>query len=80
MAEACRVAMACNCVVFNVETRFAPEYKCPIPQMDFYDALRHICDNSKKFRVDSDKLCTMGMSGGAWIVLGAAKIHASNMV
>lgn len=30
--EACRIALSCNCTVFSIDCRAAPEHKCPTPQ------------------------------------------------
>ena len=73
---AARYAVECNCTVFSVDCRAAPEFKCPQPQQDFYNAIKVISKNAKQLSIDPDKICTLGISGGAWITLGASYIQS----
>ena len=45
--EACRIAIANNCVVFNIDYRKAPEYKNPAYIDDSYAALNYILTTLK---------------------------------
>ena len=71
------MAVSCvnlGCVVVSVDYRKGPEVKCPIGQQDFVDAVLHIHDNSQIFGINPKKICMAGLSGGGWIVAGAANI------
>lgn len=72
----CLTALNLNCIFFNVAFRNGPEVKCPQGQHDFVAALKHILANAAKFKVDSSNVCITGISGGGWIVCGAANLLA----
>lgn len=46
MFLACRKAVDCQCIVFNVDYRLAPEYKCPAGTSDFYKTIKHVYKNA----------------------------------
>lgn len=71
------MAISCNnlnCVIISVDFRNGPEVKCPTGQQDFVDAVIHIMDNPYKFGIDAGRVCMAGISGGGWIVAGAANL------
>ena len=68
----CRIAVECNCIVFNIDYRKAPEAKLPKGQQDFYDFIRHVYHFSEKFGVNKYQMCSSGTSGGGLICLGAS--------
>ena len=65
-----------NCVVISVDFRNGPEVKCPRGQQDFADAVHHVMNNPTKYRINTNKVCLAGISGGGWIVVGAANLMA----
>lgn len=75
-AVCCYSAVNLNCVVFNVEYRLGPEFKCPRGQMDFICCLKDVIKNQAC--VDTSKICIAGISGGGWIVGGASNILAKS--
>ena len=71
------MAITCNnlgCVVVSVDFRNGPEVKCPTGQQDFVDAVMHIITHNCKYGIDPAKVCLAGISGGGWIVAGAANL------
>ena len=65
-----------DCVVISVNYRKGPEVKCPRGQQDFVDAVLYISENPSQFGIDSSRICMAGISGGGWIVTGAANLLA----
>ena len=70
--EMCKLACTAQCVVFSVDYRKAPEYKCPVGQLDFAHGVRYVYQNADALGIDRTKICASGTSGGGWICLGAA--------
>ena len=71
------MAISCvnlNCAIICVDYRKGPEVKCPTGHNDFVQAVLHILDNPGKFSINPNKVCMAGISGGGWIVAGAANI------
>ena len=66
-----RMACESNCIVFSVEFRNAPDFKCPAGMLDFYTSVKYVYENSSSLGVDKNKICVGGQSGGGWICLGA---------
>jgi acetyl esterase len=67
-----RMAVECNCSVFAVDYRKAPETKSPGGITDAYNVIRYVYLNAAEFGVDKSKICISGTSGGGYIILGAA--------
>jgi len=72
----CVIAVNLNCVVFNVDFRNGPETKCPQNQKDYVAALKYVLQHGATYNVDTSKVCMAGISGGGWIVSGAANLLA----
>ena len=72
----CITALNLNCCVFNVNYRLGPEVKCPTGMQDFIDCLKLVHEKAEMFSVDTSRVCIAGLSGGGWIVAGAANILA----
>jgi len=53
-----------NAVVFAVEYRLAPEYKCPIGREDCYTVLEWIAENAPQYSGDASRLAICGDSAG----------------
>jgi acetyl esterase/lipase len=73
----CATALNLNCVVFNIDYRLGPEVKCPKGMEDFVDGLEHIVSKADTYSIDKSKICIAGISGGGWIVAGAANMLAA---
>lgn len=65
-----------ECIVVSVNFRKGPEVKCPRGQLDYADVVYHIMKNPTRYRIDTNRVCMAGISGGGWIVTGAANIMA----
>lgn len=59
-------------VVFAVEYRLAPEYKCPIGREDCYVGLEWVAENAEKYRADPKRLCICGDSAGGELTAAMA--------
>ena len=75
------MAVSClnlDCVIISVDFRNGPEVKCPVGQEDFVDAVNYIFAHPADFAsgIDLSRVCLAGISGGGWIVAGAANILA----
>lgn len=42
--------------------------------------MKYVYWTADELGIDQSKICTMGISGGAWIVLGAAYIQARDVM
>lgn len=67
-----RIAASLDVVVFNIEYRLGPETKCPGGQKDAAEAVKYFHEHAEEHGLDNTKLALNGLSGGAWIVAGAA--------
>ncbi len=55
-------------VTFNIEHRFAPEYRFPAQLHDLQQAMAWLHDNAEAWRVDTDRIVGVGFSSGAHLV------------
>lgn len=69
-AEASRIAVANNCVVFNIDYRKAPEHKNPAYINDSYASLKYILATQTGF--DKKRVALLGTSAGGHMVVGMA--------
>jgi len=78
LPEACKLAIECETNVFAVDFSSVPEHECPRAQMEFAVAVNHIYDNAASFGagLDQERIIMCGVSGGAWVSLGAASVLA----
>lgn len=67
-----RLAASLDIVIFNIEYRLGPETKCPGGQKDAAEAVKYFHEHAEEYGLDNTKLSLNGLSGGAWIVAGAA--------
>lgn len=68
----CKLAIANDLVVVNVEYRLAPEHKSPAGAKDMIIALKYLIQNSQTYGVDPEKIAFGGVSGGAYTVMVAS--------
>lgn len=59
-------------VLMSVEYRLAPEHRAPAQTFDVYAALAYISAHANELGIDSDRIVTYGVSGGAGPVVAAA--------
>ena len=70
------VAVNLNCVIFSVNYRKGPEVKAPQGSQDFVDAINYVLSKAGSYGCDANKFAACGVSGGGWILCGAANILA----
>lgn len=68
--EASRIAIANNCVVYNVDYRKAPEDKNPAYINDSYASLKYIL--ATQTDIDKNRIALHGTSAGGHMVIGIA--------
>ena len=64
----CKLAIANDLVVVNVEYRLAPEHKSPAGAKDMIIALKYLIQNSQTYGVDPEKIAFGG------VVIGTASL------
>ena len=70
---ACRTALECGPVVFNVDYRNAPETRAPGGILDCYAALRCVAEElGGRYGVDRDHVGVHGISSGGYLAAGVA--------
>lgn len=70
------VAVNLDCVIFNVNYRKGPEVKAPQGSQDYVDAINYVLSKADSYGCDAKKFAACGVSGGGWILCGAANILA----
>jgi len=58
-----------GCAAVTVQYRFAPKHTFPAQLDDVKDAVRHVRDHAKEWKIDPDRIATMGGSAGAHLAL-----------
>lgn len=58
-----------GCAVINMDYVLAPEFKFPIPILSSYEAIREIRKNAAYYRIDPDRMMTVGHSAGGAIAV-----------
>lgn len=74
-AKAKVLASECNCTVFSVEYRMAPEHPFPAGPEDCYAALSWLMNNSGDLSIDPSKVVLGGASAGAGMAAGVALMN-----
>ena len=59
-----------------MDYRLAPENKAPAALYDGYAAVKWVVANAETLKIDTNHLCIMGESGGAWVVGGTSILLA----
>lgn len=67
-------------VVFSIDYRLAPQYHWPAQIEDCQSALQYIRQNATQFRVDPDKIASIGVSAGANLATMLALRDSKNRV
>ncbi|KAH8695550.1 Alpha/Beta hydrolase protein [Talaromyces proteolyticus] len=62
-----RIAIQTESAVVNVNYRHTPEFRYPTAWNDAEDALAWVCNHSRLFYGDTQKLVIGGVSAGAWL-------------
>lgn len=61
----CRhIASAAGCALLSVDYRLAPEHPYPAALHDGFDALMHVVQHAREYRVDKDRILVAGDSAG----------------
>jgi len=69
------IADHCDCTVFSVEYRLAPEHPFPAGPNDCYEALRWMVSNAEKLGIDVDNIVIGGASAGSGMAAGVALMN-----
>jgi len=71
VGETCHLAFINNCVVYNMDYRKAPEFKCPDYIMDSYAGVKWVLEEQKGF-YDPARVALHGSSAGGHMIIGVA--------
>lgn len=74
-AKAKVLASECDCTVFSVEYRMAPEHPFPAGSEDCYAALTWLANNSTELSIDASRIVLGGASAGAGMAAGVALMN-----
>tara|TARA_B110000977_G_scaffold1180_1_gene1721 strand:+ start:15134 stop:16069 length:936 start_codon:yes stop_codon:yes gene_type:complete len=69
------IADHCNCTVFSVDYRLAPEHPFPAGPNDCYAALGWIMNDAKALGIDKDRVAIGGASAGSGMAAGVALMN-----
>ena len=69
------IASRCDCTVFSVDYRLAPEYPFPAGPNDCYAALRWLTHEAASLGIDRDRLAIGGASAGGGMAAGVALMN-----
>lgn len=69
------IASSCDCTVFSVDYRLAPEYPFPAGPNDCYAALRWMVANAANLGIDVTRLAMGGASAGAGMTAGVVLMN-----
>ena len=67
-----RMAVDYDATVINVNYRLAPEHKIPCGIDDSYAAVKWVIEKASELGIDSNRIATIGESGGGFMVAGAS--------
>ncbi len=73
--RASHIADHCNCTVFSVDYRVAPEYPFPAGPEDCYAALSWLMSGNSGYSVDLDRVAIGGASAGGGMAAGVALMN-----
>ena len=72
-----RYAVECDCTVFSVNYRLAPDYKAPSAIFDGYEWLLWVLENAADIGIDTDHIAIAGDDAGGWITAGISLVLAA---
>lgn len=69
------IADHCDCTVFSVDYRLAPEHPFPAGPNDCYEALRWMVSNAENLGIDVDNIVIGGASAGSGMAAGVVLMN-----
>lgn len=77
MDAASRLLSRSGLLVFNIDYRFAPEYRFPAQLQDLQLAMRWLHDNAQRLQIDAQRIGAVGFSSGGHLVSLLATVAGS---
>ena len=73
--RAMQIAMHCDCTVFSVDYRLAPEYPFPAGSEDCYKTLKWLLNGKSSYDIDLNRVALGGASAGGGMAAGVALMN-----